>query len=69
LEAERKGPEEVRFNPAVGQVAAMGDAAVANVTVQNHAVDGKDLCRVHVRPSAFPVEERYIAGRWTAPAA
>lgn len=86
-----------------GQLAAMGDAAVANVTVQVHAVDGKDLCRVHVRPSAFPVEaevvvdrkgqferktafyvrlangtreiddplerERYIAGRWTAPAA
>lgn len=84
-------------------VAAMGDAAVANVTVQVHAVDGKDLCRVHVRPSAFPVDakvvvdrkgqferktafyvrlangtheigdpverQRYIASRWTAPAA
>ena len=81
----------------------VGDAAVANVTLQVHAVDGEDLCRVHVRPSAFPVEakvvvdrkgkferktafyvrlangtreiddpverQRYIAGRWTAPAA
>ena len=76
---------------------------MANVTVQVHAVDGHDLCRVHVRPSALPVEakvvvdrkgqferktafyvrlanrtreiadpverERYIAGRWTEPAA
>lgn len=83
--------------------ASMGDAAVANITVQLHSVDGKDLCRVHVRPSAFPVEakvvvdhkgqferrtafyvrlgngtreisdpmerQRYIAGRWSAPAA
>jgi type I restriction enzyme R subunit len=84
-------------------VAAMGDAAVANVTIQVHAVDGKDLCRVHMRPSAFPVEakvvvdhkgqferktafyvrlgngtreiddpaerQKYIASRWSAPAA
>jgi type I restriction enzyme, R subunit len=84
-------------------VAAMGHAAVANVTIQVHAVDGKDLCRVHVRPSAFPVEakvvvdhagqferktafyvrfgngtreiadpverQKYIASRWSAPAA
>jgi type I restriction enzyme R subunit len=84
-------------------VAAIGDAAVANVTVQVHAVDGKDLCRIHVRPSAFPVEakvvvdnkgqfekkttfyvrlgngtreigdpverQKYIASRWSAPAA
>jgi type I restriction enzyme R subunit len=84
-------------------VAAMGHAAVANLTVQVHAVDGKDLCRVHVRPSAFPVEakvvvdhagqferktafyvrlgngtreitdpverQKYIASRWSAPAA
>lgn len=84
-------------------VAAMGDAAVANVTIYAHAVDGDDLWRVHVRPSAFPVDakvtvdnkgqlerkpaffvrlangtreitdpterRKYIASRWTAPAA
>ena len=84
-------------------VAAMGDAGVANVTVYAHAVDGDDLWRVHVRPSAFPVDakvvvdnkgqfdkktafyvrlangtreitdpverRKYIASRWTVPAA
>ena len=35
---------------------SMGDAAAANVSTQIHTVDGKDLCRVHVKPSAFPVE-------------
>lgn len=36
----------------------MGEAAVGNVGVQVHTVDGKDICRVHVRPSAFPVEAK-----------
>jgi hypothetical protein len=40
--------------------AAMGDAAVADVTVQVHSVDGKDLCRVHVRSCAFPVEAKVV---------
>ncbi len=36
--------------------ASMGDAAAANVSTKMHTIDGKDLCRVHVKPSAFPVE-------------
>jgi type I restriction enzyme R subunit len=36
--------------------ASMGAAAAAGVTVQIHTVDSRDLARVHVRPSAFPVE-------------
>jgi type I restriction enzyme R subunit len=39
-------------------VAAMGETAVANVTIQTHSVDGTDLCRVHVRPSALPVDAK-----------
>jgi type I restriction enzyme, R subunit len=39
-------------------VAAMGEAAATNVGVQIHTVDGKAVCRVHVRPSAFPVEAK-----------
>jgi type I restriction enzyme R subunit len=31
-------------------------AAAANVHTQVHAVDGRDLCRVHVKPSGFPVD-------------
>jgi hypothetical protein len=37
-------------------VTAMGETAAANVTVQMYSINGDDLCRVHVRPSAFPVE-------------
>lgn len=33
-----------------------GDAAATNVSTQVHHIDGRQLCRVHVRPSAFPVE-------------
>jgi type I restriction enzyme R subunit len=39
-------------------VSAMGEAAVGNVGIQVHTIGGKDVCRVHVRPSAFPVEAR-----------
>jgi len=35
---------------------SMGDAATANVSTQIHTIDGNSLCRVHVKPSAFPVE-------------
>lgn len=38
--------------------ASMGAAAIANVTSQIHSVDGKDICRIHVRPSGFPVEAK-----------
>ena len=34
---------------------AVGAAAATNVTSQVHAVDGKGVCRVHVRPSGHPV--------------
>jgi type I restriction enzyme, R subunit len=37
-------------------VASMGEAAAANISVQVHTVDGHDLCRAHVQPSAFPVD-------------
>ncbi len=41
-------------------VTAMGEAAVANVGIQVQTVAGKDVCRVHVHPSAFPVEAKVI---------
>ncbi len=37
---------------------ALGAAAVANVTTEMFTVEGKDICRVHVRPSGFPVEAK-----------
>lgn len=36
----------------------MGAALAANVTMQTHTIDDADVCRVHVRPSGFPVEAR-----------
>ncbi len=36
--------------------ASIGTAAATNATIQIHTVDGHDICRVHVRPSEFPVE-------------
>lgn len=39
-------------------VASMGGAVAANVTMQIHTIDGNDLCRVHVRPSGFPVDAK-----------
>jgi type I restriction enzyme R subunit len=57
---------------------SMGDTATANVFTQIHTIDGKDLCRVHIKPSAFYVrlnnetreitdadeKQKYIAQRW-----
>src|SRR6266536_5926200 len=44
-------------------VTALGEAAAGNAGVQVHTVDGKDVCRLHVRPSAFPVEAKItVAG-------
>ena len=34
--------------------------AAANVSQEIHEVGGKDLCRVHVRPSSFPVEANVV---------
>ena len=36
--------------------ASMGEAAATNVTTQVQTIDEQDLCRVHVRPSGFPVD-------------
>lgn len=44
-------------------VASMGHAAAANVSVQIHTVDGRDLCRVHVQPSAYPVDATVTVDR------
>jgi hypothetical protein len=37
-------------------ISSMGAAAVANVFTEFVTVDGKDVCRVHVKPSGHPVE-------------
>ncbi len=34
---------------------SVGAAAAANVTTQIQSISGRDLCRVHVKPSGFPV--------------
>ncbi len=49
-----------QFQLHLGQIVrnSMGEAAVTNVTVQIHHVDGHDLCRVHVRPSGHPVDAK-----------
>lgn len=40
-----------RFRLHLGNIvsAALGDAAAANTSVQSHTIEGKDLCRMHVR--------------------
>jgi type I restriction enzyme R subunit len=43
--------------------AAMGGAAAANLSVQFHTIDGEDICRVHVRPSGFPVDAKVTVGK------
>ncbi|MEZ5246311.1 MAG: DEAD/DEAH box helicase family protein [Acidimicrobiales bacterium] len=37
---------------------SLGAAAVSNVTTQMATVDGKDICRVHVKPSGHPVDAK-----------
>ena len=39
-------------------IASMGAAAIANITTEIVTVDGKDICRVHVKPCGFPVEAK-----------
>jgi hypothetical protein len=41
----------------------MGTAAATNITVQFHSIDDRDVCRVHVRPSAFPVDAKITVDR------
>ncbi len=59
LHAEDKDDRD-RFQLHLTNIAtaSMGDAAATNVSVQVHTIDGHDLYRVHVRPSAVPVDAR-----------
>ncbi len=41
-------------------IASMGEAAAAQVRPQIHHVNGGDICRVQVDPSAFPVDAKVI---------
>jgi type I restriction enzyme R subunit len=43
--------------------AALGGAAAAGLSVQFHTIDGADVCRVHVHPSAFPVDAKVIVDK------
>ncbi len=42
---------------------AVGEAAATNVTTQLHKVNGHELCRVHVRPSGFPIEATIVVDK------
>ena len=44
----------LHLNQAIAN--SVGQAAATNVTTEILTVDRHDLCRVHVRPSKFPVE-------------
>jgi type I restriction enzyme R subunit len=48
----------LHLNQAV--INSVGMAAAANVGQEILEVGGKDLCRVHVRPSSFPVEATVV---------
>jgi type I restriction enzyme R subunit len=39
---------------------SMGTAASTNVTPYMHTLNGQDVCRVHVHPSAFPVDATIV---------
>jgi N-6 DNA Methylase len=41
-------------------VTALGETIAGAVSTQLHTVDGADLCRVHVRPSSFPVDAKVV---------
>ncbi|HSV64747.1 MAG TPA: RNA-binding domain-containing protein [Mycobacteriales bacterium] len=43
--------------------AAMGDAAVTNLSARLYTIDGADVCRVHVHPSAVPVQAKVTVDR------
>jgi type I restriction enzyme R subunit len=48
----------LHLNQAV--INSVGMAAAANVAQEILEVGGKDLCRVHVKPSSFPVEAEMV---------
>jgi type I restriction enzyme R subunit len=41
-------------------ITALGETAASAVSAQIHTIDGKDLCRVHVTPSSFPVDAEVV---------
>ena len=41
-------------------IQSFGTAAATEVSTQFHTIDGKDVCRVHVRPCGFPVDATVI---------
>lgn len=56
---EGKGDDDMfmlAFNDKL--INALGAAAMANVTTEIYTVDGKDICRAHVRPCGFPVDAK-----------
>ena len=62
LRSEKRADKDDRdlFGLHVSQAVmnSVGPAAAANVGYEILEVGGKDLCRVHVKPSRFPVEAR-----------
>jgi type I restriction enzyme, R subunit len=42
---------------------AVGEAVASSVSTQLHTIDGRDLCRVHVPPSSFPVDAHVVLER------
>ena len=61
-DSERKGLADSQLH--LGQLIenAVALAAAANVTFATHHVDGHDLCRVYVEPSAHPVRRGHGGG-------
>lgn len=58
LTLRKEGKDDAdRFQLALTQAIlnSVGAAAATNVTTQVHTVDGRDICRVHVKPSGHPV--------------
>ncbi|MFT5268628.1 MAG: hypothetical protein ACI88C_002068 [Acidimicrobiales bacterium] len=41
-------------------VHALGAAAVTNLSARIFTVEGHDVCRIHVKPSGFPVEAKVV---------
>lgn len=54
-----------RFLLHLGQllVTACGETVASTVSAQIHTIDGEDLCRVHVSPSAFPVDAAVVVDK------
>ncbi|MDP9454654.1 MAG: ATP-binding protein [Actinomycetota bacterium] len=48
----------LHLNQAI--INSVGLAAAANVRQEILEVGGKDLCRVHIKPSSFPVEAEVV---------